>query len=177
MSWSGRIELSLKIIGTLIAIFGIWKYFADRHDERVVAAQNRSLGYIERFGGSGLVAARGRLLTFWQDYPELVAATKEGKLTEDGYAAAIDKVYAAHENRKHVDDALFRMQVFLDEMSFCRSSAACDPVILDGFFCEYTQRFSRAYAPFYARLSRDIGAKPIDAGVQALAEDCAKQDE
>ncbi|WP_139836571.1 hypothetical protein, partial [Roseovarius aestuarii] len=135
MSGVERIELSLKIIATLIAIFGVWKYFADRHDERLVAAQNRSLGYIERFGGSDLVAARGRLLAFWQDYPELVAATKGGSLTEDGYALAVDAVYAAHENRKHVDDALFRMQVFLDEMSFCRSSAACDGDILDGFFC------------------------------------------
>ncbi len=172
-----RIELSLKIIATLIAVFGIWKYFADQHSERVVAAQNRSLGYIERFGGSDLVAARSRLLAFWQDYPELVIATKAGGLTEPGYALAVDAVYTRHKNRKQMDEALFRMQVFLDELSFCRKSAACDAAILDGFFCEYVGRFSRSYAPFYARLSNDIGAEPIDASLRNLANECAGADE
>ena len=47
MSAKDRIELALKILVTFIALFGVWKYFADRHAHTVadrVAVVTQVLG-------------------------------------------------------------------------------------------------------------------------------------
>ena len=171
-----RVDLALKLIATLIAVFGIWKYFADRATAEQTAAKNRSLGYIERFAGKALVDARGRLLAFWKDYPEFAAVTNERSITQREYALFVNATYPNRSDRAQIDGALFQMQVFLDEVAYCRGSGVCDAAILDGFFCDYVQRFSTAYAPFYERLSRDIGAAPIDAKLRVLSTTCGVDD-
>lgn len=173
---TARLDLALKIVATLIALFGVGKYFADRAHARDLAARDRALGYIERFGSAELVATRARLLGFWRDYPEVAAVVGTRGITQREFAMFVEATYPARADRAEIDDALFRMQVFLDEMSYCRASDVCDREILDGFFCNFAQRYAKAYGPFYARLARDIGAAPIDAGLQAFAAECTPPD-
>jgi hypothetical protein len=91
-------------------------------------------------------------------------------------SAFVNATYPDRSDRAQIDRALFQMQVFLDELAYCRRSGVCNAQILDGFFCDFVQRFSTAYAPFCDRLSRDIGAAPIDASLRALSATCAVEE-
>lgn len=169
----GWIDLTLKLLATLIAAFGIWKYFAERDAAVTVDAQGRALGYIERFGDSDIIAARATLLDFWRDHPEYLAYIDAYAVTERVRANFVQAVYPQRPDRTEIDAALFRMVALFDEVAYCREAGICDPDILDGFFCVYASRFSEVYAPFFALLSE--GMAPIDAGLRRFAEACATE--
>ncbi len=67
------LDVALKVIATLIAIFGVWSFFAQRAEAARVAREERALAYIARFGGPDVVAARTALLNFWRRYPTFAA--------------------------------------------------------------------------------------------------------
>lgn len=170
-----QIELSLKVIATFIAAFGVWKYFDDRATSALAARQAQSLGYIQRFGADDLLEARGRLLQYWQDYPDFADFVADNAISPRAYTNFVNATYPNRLDRAEVDRDLFAVQVFFDEVAYCRGSGVCDPAILDAFFCDHVTRYAAIYGPFYTRLSADIGAAPIDANLQWLASTCAKQ--
>jgi len=68
--FQGPIELSLKIAATLVAIFGVWKYFEDRSEGARNAARAESLGIVRDYSSSSALAARASLVEFWRSQPE-----------------------------------------------------------------------------------------------------------
>lgn len=172
MSQKDKIDVILKVIATIIAIFGVWKYFDGRSQAEIVAAQERSLGYVERFGDSTLVGARRQLLNFWQEYPQVGGAILDGTMTSNSYRMFVSRFYRSYPNRKDLDNALFRITVFFDELYYCRNSSVCDSSILDSYFCDYAERFSSAYAPFYEIISNELGSRPVNARLTDLAATC-----
>lgn len=165
-------DIGLKTIATLIALFGIWKYFAEQKASLHADAQRRSLGYIERFANYELLQARTQLIEYWQDYPEFAAFIKSNRITERAYSNFVNSTYPKRSDRATIDGALFRLQVFFDEVAFCRSSHVCDKDILDDFFCRYIPGYSQIYGPFFERLAKDIGSAPLDTKLLSLANVC-----
>jgi hypothetical protein len=170
-----KIELGLKVLATAIAFFGVWKYFADRNAEALARAQSRSLGYIERFARNDIVEARAELMKFWRKYPEFAAFVRQEAITEREYSNFVAATYPIYPERAEVDKALFRILVFYDEVAYCRTARTCNVEILDAYFCDYVVRHARVYAPFYARISAEIGSAGFDKKMQALAEKCRDQ--
>ena len=165
--------MGLKVATLLIAVFGVWKFFDERATSASSEAKARSLGYIERFADAEMIAARSRLLAFWQDYPKFAQFVRENSITEREYQNFVLATYPRRADRSGIDAALFRLQVFFDEVAFCRESEVCEKEILDGFFCTYATGYARIYGPFYSRLAKDIGSDPLDMKLQALAGVCA----
>ena len=62
--------MSLKIAATLVAIFGVWKYFEDRSEGARNAARAESLGIVRDYSSSSALAARASLVEFWRSQPE-----------------------------------------------------------------------------------------------------------
>jgi hypothetical protein len=169
---SERIDLALKLTATLVALFGVWKFFADRSAAAVAEERVRSLSYIERFAADDMVEARADLAGFWRSYPEFAAQVREEALTQREYAGFVAAAYPAYGDRTSVDAGLFRMLVFFDEVAYCRDAGLCDVAILDSYFCGHAVRQARVYGPFYERMSAEIGARRMDAGLQVLAAEC-----
>jgi hypothetical protein len=167
-----NLEIILKIIGVAIAAFGVWKYFDSQTQAELVSSKERSLGYIERFGSLEVVAPRRTLLNFWQDHPGASAAIRDGLMTPRGYRLFVASAYPLSASRGETDDALFRLSVFFNEMSHCRSTGICDREILDSFFCEYAQRFVPAYLPFYQVVSQETGSEPLIVRLQSFVMEC-----
>jgi hypothetical protein len=169
-------EFGLKVLVTVIALFGVWKFFADRNAEALARAQSRSLGYIERFGGKDMVDARAELIKFWRKYPEFAAFVrqKKGEITEREYSNFVATTYPVYPGRTEMDNALFRI-VFYDEVAYCRTASTCNVEILDSYFCNYVVRHARDYAPFYAQISAEIGSTGLNKEMQAFAANCPVQ--
>ena len=159
----------LKITATCIALFGVWKYFADRKAATETGQKARSLGYIQRFGAPDIVGARTELLTFWQGYPEFAAFVGEKPITGRAFRNFVTATYPTHDRRSEIDRALFGMVLLFDEVAYCQNSGICDAGIVDGFFCPYVARYAQVYGPFYQTLSTDIAAAPIDRQLQEFA--------
>lgn len=173
MTTKDSFEIGIKIIGLIIAGFGVWKYFDERAVEKETLSYERSLTYISRFNDKQFVTARQTLLGFWQQYPSVGEAIRENKITPNSYPMVITRIYGSSLNRNDIDGALFTMAAFFHEISHCRESSICNQEILDEFFCDYSKRFSMAYAPFYKIISDEIGSKRLmDAPMQRLAATC-----
>lgn len=172
MRIAGWLDPTLKLIATLIAIFGVWKFFDERAEGARVAREARSLAYISRFGASEMVAARKSLLDFWRRYPKFAAEVQARSLTQREYEGFVSAAYPADPNRPDVDTALIRLLVFYDELAFCHRAGTCDEPILLGFFCGYATQHARIYAPFYARLAGEIGTNDLDRHLEELTAAC-----
>lgn len=167
-----RIELALKIIATLIAAFGVWKYFADQQVTAQRTAKAEAISYVSQFGEPSMVSAREALTRFWRNNQEFVAYMDKNAISERVYVNFIRAAYPNYERRSEVDAALFRHKVFFDEIAFCREAEICDRLILDGFFCDISIEHAKIYGPFYAILSLEIGSARTDSELLRLAERC-----
>jgi hypothetical protein len=170
----GWLDPTLKVIATLIAVFGIWRFFEERAQTARVAREERSLAYIARFGEPELVTARTALLDFWRRYPDFAAEVRARTLTPREYEGFVNTAYPVDTARAEVDAALVRLLVFYDEMAFCRRAGTCDETILFGYFCDYATQHARIYASFYARLAAEIGADGMGHHLDELVRACPK---
>ncbi|WP_341213399.1 hypothetical protein [uncultured Limimaricola sp.] len=170
-----KLEISVKLAATLIAAFGVVAFFLDRSHARTTSEKNMSLSFIEKFASSDVIQARGRLLTYWQNYPEFVDYSRENSLSSREYTNFVRATYPARDDRGEVDKALFRMQVFFDELSYCYYSGICDNNIIDEYFCDYAVNFSNVYGAFYGLLAEEIGSKPLDQKVGLFSSHCTRQ--
>ena len=174
MSDYPKLEISLKVVATAIAVFGVFTYFLDQSQTRAASEKSRSLAFVEKFASVDVVEARSRLLAYWREYPEFVSYSRANRLSSREYANFVRATYPAHDDRVDVDEALFRMQVFFDELSYCHFSGICDKGIIESYFCEYTIKFSNVYGTFYRLLAEEIGSKPLDQEVDRLSAHCAQ---
>jgi hypothetical protein len=166
------LDVTLKVIATLIAIFGVWSFFAQRAEAVRVAREERALAYIARFGGTDIVAARTALLNFWRRYPTFAAEVRSRALSPREYEGFVAAAYPTDAARTEVDAALMRLLVFYDEIAFCHRAGTCDKPILLGYFCSHATQHARVYAPFYARLAAAVGADGLDRHLDELARTC-----
>ncbi|HSJ97660.1 MAG TPA: hypothetical protein VLC53_11335 [Myxococcota bacterium] len=169
---TGWLDSAVKVIATLIAVFGVWRFFEERADEARVAREERALAYIGRFGAPEMVAARTALLDFWRRYPEFAAEVRTRSLTAREYEGFVNAAYPIDAARADVDAALVRLLVFYDELAFCHRAGTCDETILLGYFCAYATQHALIYAPFHARLAGEIGADDLGRHLDELARAC-----
>ncbi len=169
---AGWLDPAVKVIATLIAVFGVWRFFEERAEAARVAREDRALAYIARFGDPEIVASRTALLDFWRRYPDFAAEVRARSLTPREYVGFVNAAYPVDANRAEVDAALVRLLVFYDELAFCHSAGTCDEAILLGYFCDYATQHARIYAPFHARLAAEIGANDLGRHLDELVRAC-----
>ncbi|WP_207541254.1 hypothetical protein [Sabulicella rubraurantiaca] len=166
------LDVALKVIATLIAIFGVWSFFAQRAEAVRVAREERTLACIARFGGTDIVAARTALLNFWRRYPTFAAEARSRALSPREYEGFVTAAYPNDAARGEVDAALIRLLAFYDEIAFCHRAGTCDRAILLGYFCSYVTQHARVYRPFHALLAAAIGADGLDRHLDELTRSC-----
>ena len=166
------LDPTVKVIATLVAVFGVWRFFDERAEEAQAARQQRSLAYISRFADTEMVAARQALLDFWRRYPEFAAEVRVRSLTPREYEGFVNAAYPADPARGDVDAALYRILVFYDELAFCHRAGICDETILLDFFCDYATQHERIYAPFHARLASEVGTSNLGRHLTELSDTC-----
>lgn len=174
MSDFPRIDISLKVVATAIAVFGVLTFFLDRSQTRMTSEKNMSLSFIGKFASADVIKARNRLLVYWQDYPDFVEYSRANSFSPREYANFVRATYPSRDDRAAVDEALFRMQVFFDELSYCYFSSICDTDIIEDYFCDYVVMFSNVYGAFYGLLAEEIGSKPLDQKILRLSSHCAR---
>ncbi|NPD16736.1 hypothetical protein HOY34_16210 [Xinfangfangia sp. D13-10-4-6] len=161
-----------KMVGLLVAVIGIWKYFYDHAAARENAAQARAIGYVESYAKEPLLGARQQLYTFWSTQPDLVNVLAEHSLSERQYAAMLTASVFRSDGDIAIREPLLLLDSFYSQISFCRASGLCDAAITDAYFCRVSKRNAVAYAPFYTRLAAVTGDTSIGAELQSYASLC-----
>ncbi len=161
-----------KVIGLVVAMIGVGKYYTDRTDAQANAARARSLSFIETYASNPLLGAREQLYGFWTEQPELVQIFGNETLNARQYGAML----SATVFRRNGDDAIRQPLILLDnfysQINFCDKGGLCDPVILRDYFCATSRRNAVAYGPFYARLAERTGDSSLGADLQSFAAGC-----
>lgn len=160
------------MVGLLVAVIGIGKYFFDHAAARDNAARTRAISYVEAYAKEPLLGARQQLYSFWSEQPGLVQILGEESISERQYAAMLNASVFRAGTDVSIREPLLLLDSFYSQISFCRASALCDAAITDAYFCQVSRRNAVAYAPFYTRLTEVTGDMSIGAELQNFAKAC-----
>ena len=168
------VQFGLKIVATLIALFGVGKYFADRAAAVEGERRAKSLGYIEAYAGPEMVKTRDILFQFWKRNEEYLAHIEARGTTTRAYAQFAR--VALEEDRKTDDlqGALFRLANFYDQVWHCRHGDLCNHDMLDDYFCGRVNLQAVAYGPFLDVLGRRSGFDSFGSSLEHLNTSCSE---
>ncbi len=167
------LDLGLKLLAGAVALFGVWKYFADIEHERRIDARGRALEMIERYGAAEMREARRALFEFWVSRPEIVAYLEAGPVSARAYGNFIRAAFAEQGAGPDLNRALYRVSGFFDELHFCIESEVCDRDIALRYFCPAATRLDPLYAPVIEGLRLRSGYDAYGAGLSETARSCA----
>lgn len=164
-----------KLLGVLVAVAGVGKYFYDKAEATAHEAQARAISYIEAYGSDPVLGAREALYDFWVGQPELIRIFGSESLSERQYHSMLGASLFRTDADATIRGPLLMLDNFYSQMSFCVQSEICDQEILDSYFCDMTRKSTIAYAPFYDRLRDVTGDSGIGAEMQRFAESCVAE--
>lgn len=167
-----QIDLTLKIVATLIAIFGVWKYFAEKDAAATAAAKARSIGFIERYASSDMRGAREALFSFWLAQESFVDHIRSNAITQREYGNFVRFSFPRYGDRKAMQSALFSLANLYDQVFHCRAAGICDSAILDEYFCPIAAQQQRIYGPFYEILRAGVASTDFGLSLQRYRDSC-----
>lgn len=167
------IELGLKVIATLIALFGVGKYFFDLSLDRQLSAKAAALERINRLSAGDVDAARNILFQFWLENAQVVTLLREQSVTERAYTNFIITAFDGAENRLDLIQSIYSLSQHYDDVFFCLDSSLCDSGMMLEYYCPRVSVTYRAYGPIIQTLRDQSGYSSFGAGIQALSELCA----
>lgn len=170
-----NIELGIKIVTVAVALFGVWKFFADRADAESLERNSRSLNFIEAYASSELAGARRVLFEFWTDNSAFLENLHANGADERTYSIFARVALREYERSAELQEALFRVANFYDQVWHCRSAKVCEPAVLDTYFCTRASLQSSAYTPFFAELGRSSGYEDFGEGLLQYSQSCSAQ--
>lgn len=166
------VDYFLKILAMLIALFGVWKYFADKDAAVDAAAKAKSISYIHSYASGNMRDAREVLFSFWVSQDAFIDHVRSNKITHRDYENFVRFVLPRYENPKALQGALFSLANLYDQIIHCRESAICDAAILDDYFCPIVVQQQAQYGPFYEVLRADVASKDFGKSLERYAGFC-----
>ena len=170
-----NIELSLKIIATCIALFGVLKYFYDLSLDRDRAAKSAALARIERLGSGEIDDARSALFGFWVENAAAVAFLRDNPTTANAYASFLLPAFRQAQNADALHDAIYELAQHYDDVYFCLDSGVCDGPMIEAFYCPKVTVTQNVYSPTLAALKTQSGYSNFGWGLERLSERCPRQ--
>ncbi|MCP5075609.1 MAG: hypothetical protein GY947_20255 [Rhodobacteraceae bacterium] len=167
-----KIDLAFKIVAAFIAVFGVWKYFADRDDAVSAAAKASSIVFIDKYASANMVKSREALFGFWLKQDAFVAHIRANAITPREYKNFIRFALPRYGARKVMQSALFSLANLYDQIYHCRQAKICDDAILDDYFCPRVAQQQKIYGPFYDLLRADVASADFGLGVLRYAKAC-----
>ncbi len=172
---TANIELVIKIVTVLVAVFGVWKFFSDQAAAVRLAARGEALKVMRDYSSEQLIQARKALVDFWKANPQFISYVEEAKtLSSNEYTMFIARVLPAYDQFDQLQTAIFRINDYMDATYYCRQSKICDATLLDGFVCDKALEYSMTYGPFFDVMNRLIASRDFGQGARLYAEDCEK---
>ncbi|WP_143071580.1 hypothetical protein [Tranquillimonas rosea] len=152
-----RIDIGLKVLATVIAMFGVVKYFHALGVAEDLARKGESRAVIAAYSSENMQVARTALVHFWVGQPSFLGM-------EDVANGASGRAYFALARKKlaNGDEALwqslFTVSSYFDDAWFCRSSTLCDQEILDEFVCSKSLAINKTYREFFNAMNVQLRA-------------------
>jgi hypothetical protein len=175
VSWRENTELVLKIVGACIAVFGVYKFFADRADAREIERQSRALSYIESYGGGPIRESREVLFDFWLSRADFVKHASEQTISARAYRGFLLLAFDRDPNQQRLRQSLYVLSNFYDQIYFCYLNKLCNRPMIRAYFCDKTSKFSSLYMPMIEELQVRSGTVEFGEGARELSKTCEQQ--
>lgn len=161
------LEALAKVVGIVIAVFTIMKYFNDQRllTERAQATQTQSL--IDEYGGAEIT----RALSVYNETVESIHSTSGQQQLNRRDFDRLVYIYAHHSNAKKFRDSIFKIQGFYSKVEFCVLQNLCDPELTRAHFCRLRSSLNSSFAAVEAYYA-SIGLSTISQGDKNVWKDC-----
>ena len=170
--WKKSVELALKVIATLVALFGVVKYFVDNDRTHKAQLSSNSLEFIERYSASELLKDRKTVLDFWIENSEYLDALLKHGVRKSIYE---DQVYALVLKSKRSDElfnSIFRLGNFFDQVHFCKSGSIFNEQMLETYFCESISNFNTGVGVTLSKVRHATSIQTVGQGANEFGEKC-----
>ena len=168
-----NVDLGIKVVTLAVALFGVGKYFLDQAAAGRAERKSRALDFVAAYAGDDLVATRVALYDFWRNHSEFVGFAQADGVSERAYGMFVRAALAEPEQSQPLQEALFRLANFYEQVGYCRASELCDAAILDRYFCGRIRAEWVAYAPFFARMGAATGYAEFGQAIGEYAAQCS----
>ena len=165
-------DIGFKFFSIVAICFGGLRYFQEREEAVQNEALDRSLTYIEEYGGERYLAARLALHDFWSSHPELVQFLTQSGIPERVYRAALSQEVFRFKADSEIHEALLLLDNFYSQIAFCHRSDLCDANVLTEFFCPVARSEAVAYAPFFDRMAAETGDSDLGRDLEVFRQAC-----
>ena len=167
------VELTVKVVGALIAIFGVWAFFDDRAIVREEAASQRSLSYVEKFESESLISERNFIFEFWIGKENIIAAiAQENGISNREYDNLVRVSYEAYDKKSDLTESLIKMDNFYAQVNFCVSYELCNENLIMDYFCPRVGAFHGTYAPFFQYIGRQYEFQNLGHSTADFSQSC-----
>lgn len=167
-----KIELTIKVIAVLIALFAIPKFYLDNAESRRIAAANASLTLIDEYGQENLQNARLILVGFWFEHRDVIKATHGTDLSDRTYSLLVRALLSDTDNQHELNRPLFQISSFYSRVYHCRESSVCSRTLLDSYFCEQSKAYSSIYGAFFELTGETAGMVEMGQDLRAYSNEC-----
>lgn len=168
-----HLDTVLKVIATIIAVFGVWQYFADNHRSRITETKKEALSLVSEWSSPNLIRNREALANYWESQPAFSQYIRNtDAITENEYTNFIYRTVPQHPDFIVISNALFQINDYFDRAYCCRKAKICDAEILDQFLCERSLVLNRVYGPFMDLKNLRIGSVSYGSSLEAYFASC-----
>ena len=159
----------VAMLAHLTVILGIPTFFYQTWEAGRSDAVKATLGYVQRFQDSDLVAARLALFEQWKAFP--IGLLAKDQADEDSVRDFAEKDMAVREKQgdTRISAALFRFESFFGELSNCLKAGICSREVADQHFKEFARRLGCLYAPYFNTAQKRFGIAGFGSGIHQVA--------
>ena len=172
VDWRGSLETTIKVVGLLTAMFGVYRYFEDSSKARNLAERQAALSYVATYNGSEIKSSARTLFKFWVRNADAVVYLQTVGMSADDYRSFLLTAFEHDESPAQLLDAVYGTATFYDEVALCRSAKVCDASIIKTNFCSSAHEFASKYQPVFAQLAILSATPAFGAGAKALGQSC-----
>lgn len=165
------IELSLKIAGLGVAIFGIATYFVDRAESRKDTASRYALELVEEYYQGNVRDSRNVILRFWESNRSSLEQVNKLALTRNELDSVYRSIFLQSGKAEVLVSSIYSVSEFFDRVGFCVTSDVCDPGTIESALCDEGKGFRSKYGTFIDSTRKSLGSYS-SVGGDWISENC-----
>jgi hypothetical protein len=147
MSLHQTLDLVAKILGIVVIVFGVYKYFNDLAESRDRERRQAAMSYVERYNDRDFLRERLELEMRWLPYAALIGQTEKRTLSQKAHARLAGDIALGDAERRMTFEQSMES---LTNAVVCSSTGICDSGIIESRFCPKIVAMLELYAPVIA---------------------------
>lgn len=167
-----NVELAIKALTLVVAVFGIYQYFADRRVARELAARQAAIQYVTEYNSAENRGHRQRLSEFWMRNADAFLWIQKNGSSRQDYESFLLSAFENDKQSRELLTAVYSITNFYGQIALCQSTGVCDSEVINSNFCKSAKDFNERYQAIFVQIGAISGTPNFGDGVRQAGRQC-----